>query len=119
MTYQLARKKNKNKLATYYIYDIVKCIDNQKKIKNILKKNKIEVIFHLAADASVNSSLEKPNSILTTNFNASVAIIEACKKHLLKNLFLHLLQQYMENLNIYLLMKNINVNLKVFMGYPS
>ena len=78
------QKKNKNKLATYYIYDIVKCIDNQKKIKNILKKNKIEDIFHLAADASVNSSLEKPNSILTTNFNASVAIIEACKKTFVK-----------------------------------
>ena len=58
------QKKNKNKLATYYIYDIVKCINNKRKIKTILEKNKIKIVFHLAADASVNSSLDKPNSIL-------------------------------------------------------
>lgn len=78
------QKKNKNLFATYYIYDIVKLIKNPKKLKTILKKNKIKVVFHLAADASVNSSLDKPNSILTTNFNASVAIIEACKNTFVK-----------------------------------
>ena len=78
------QKKNKNKLATYYIYDIVKCINNKRKIKTILEKNKIKIVFHLAADASVNSSLDKPNSILKTNFNASVAIIDACKNTYVK-----------------------------------
>ena len=61
ITHQL-EKENKNLLATYYIYDIVKLI-KIKKIKNNFKKTNPNS-FSPAADASVNSSLDKPNSIL-------------------------------------------------------
>tara|TARA_Y200000002_G_scaffold383292_1_gene404949 strand:- start:6119 stop:7036 length:918 start_codon:yes stop_codon:yes gene_type:complete len=77
-------KKNLNKKAKYLKIDIKKFINNITKIKKIILDNKINSVFHLAAHASINSNIANPLSIIEVNFNASVAIVEACKNSSVK-----------------------------------
>ena len=74
------RKRNSNDLAKYYYLDINKFINSSIELIKIIKKNNIHSVFHLAANANVNASLNNPGEMLKVNFNASVAILEACKK---------------------------------------
>ncbi len=73
-------KKNRNTKAKYYFIDINHFIKDNKKLKKIINGKDIDVIFHLAANASVNASLNNPNLMFQVNFNASISIIEACKE---------------------------------------
>ena len=73
------KKINNNSLAFYYYYDLKKSISNQKKIKDFIINKKIEIVYHLAANASVNASMSKPLNMMNENFNSSIALVEACK----------------------------------------
>ena len=72
-------KKNLNRNAKYFYYDLKSFISDNTKLNNFLRKYKIKVVYHLAANASVNASQEKPMNMINENFNSSVSLVESCK----------------------------------------
>ncbi len=72
-------KKNINTKAHYVYKDLKIFIETDSELKELITRHNIQVIYHLAANASVNSSLENPLMMIEENFNASVALIEAAK----------------------------------------
>ncbi len=61
-------------------------ITNYKNIFNYVKKNKIEYIIHLAAQAGVRHSLKKPRDYINSNLIGFFNILEICKKLKIKHL---------------------------------
>jgi UDP-glucuronate 4-epimerase len=61
---------------------------NSSAVDKIIKKNKIEVIIHLAAQAGVRHSLRKPEDYLTNNIIATFNIINLSKINKIKHLIL-------------------------------
>lgn len=68
-------KKNKN----YRFYKADIC--NRKKINFIFKKEKPEVVIHLAAQAGVRYSLKDPWVYANSNYIGTLSIFEAARKH--------------------------------------
>ena len=54
-------------------------VENFSLVSKIIKENKIEFIFHLAAKALVNECLEKPIRGFSTNIKGTWNILEACR----------------------------------------
>ena len=52
----------------------------------MFKKNKIKVVFHLAAQAGVRYSLENPHAYIDSNVKGFMNILEACRHNEVKNL---------------------------------
>ena len=65
-----------NKNFKFYKIDI-----SDEKIINLFKKIKIDYVLHLAAQAGVRYSLEKPLTYIKSNLNGFFNILECCKKH--------------------------------------
>ena len=61
------------------VHIIMGDIRDLKLIQKILKKNKIDTVFHLAAQAVVNEALENPLQTLETNVGGTWNILEACR----------------------------------------
>ena len=64
-------KKNKN----FFFNNID--ISNFKKLNNVIKKNKIEILIHLAAQAGVRYSLINPNKYIDTNILGFINLIKS------------------------------------------
>ena len=47
-------------------------------IINLIKKEKPEIIFHLAADAYVNKSFNQPREVIQTNVDGTLNVLHAC-----------------------------------------
>src|SRR3989344_9530623 len=45
---------------------------------NLIKKEKPEIIFHLAADAYVNKSFLQPREVIQTNVDGTLNVLHAC-----------------------------------------
>ena len=71
-----------NKKAKFYKLNI----NNLKKIKKIIKENKIDSIVHLAASVSVNNSKKNNKLFHDNNVKGTENIIKACKNTLVKSL---------------------------------
>jgi UDP-glucose 4-epimerase len=69
------KKENINKRAKFYKIDIY-----SPKIGEIFKKEKPEIIFHLAAQINVRRSIENPLKDAKINILGSLNILENCKK---------------------------------------
>ena len=69
------RKENINAGAKFYKTDI-----RNKAILQILEKEKIGSVFHLAAQPIVEKAYENPLGALETNIMGTVNILEACRK---------------------------------------
>ena len=54
-------------------------ISDEKKIYSIFKKLKIDKVLHLAAQAGVRYSLEKPSTYIRSNLNGFFNILQCCK----------------------------------------
>ncbi len=68
-------RKNKN-------YSFIKCdLKNQKKIFNILKKNKPIGIFNLAAETHVDRSIDDPKAFVDSNIVGVFNLLEAFKSY--------------------------------------
>jgi len=55
-------------------------VANYKLVKGIITKYKIDVIFHLAAEAIVGRSLQNPANTFSSNIKGAWTILEACRK---------------------------------------
>jgi len=69
------RKENINSKAVFYNTDI-----RDKEIKNIFKKEKPTMVFHLAAQPLVQAAYENPVETLEINIMGTVNILEACRE---------------------------------------
>lgn len=72
--------KSKKKIKFYKI-DIFK---DRKKIQKLLKKHKIDYIFHLAGLADIIPSIENPENYYNSNVNGTYNLLEAARKYKLK-----------------------------------
>ena len=71
---------NKNKKFSFKKIDLV----NQKKINNIIKNNKIDVVIHLAAQAGVRYSISNPKKYFKSNLLGFFNLVESVKKNKVK-----------------------------------
>ena len=67
-------------------------ISNRTKIKNFFKKHKFDVVIHLAAQAGIRYSLEKPYDYYDSNLTGFSNVIEESKNSNVKKIQKHLLQ---------------------------
>ncbi len=86
--YDVNLKKNRlkllkeNKKFTFYKTDIL----NIQKLNNIVRKNKIKIIVHLAAQAGVRYSIENPKTYHKNNLEGFFNILEISKENKIKHL---------------------------------
>lgn len=77
-------KKNVNSKAKFFKVDLT----DHKKIENIIKKERPEVIFHLAAQIDLRKSVEDPLLEVKNNILASINLIDvACRCKVKKFIF--------------------------------
>lgn len=72
-------EKNLNKNAKFYNLDI-----NSPDLENVFKENKIDYIFHFAAQANVSFSTKFPTIDATENILGSINILNLAKKYSVK-----------------------------------
>ena len=75
-------KKNKNFSFTK------NKLENRKTLGNVFKKFKPDIVIHLAAQAGVRYSIEKPRVYLDSNITGTYNIIEVSKKYNVKHLIM-------------------------------
>ena len=68
------RKENVNKYAKFYKMDV-----RDSKISDVFKKEKIEIVFHLAAQPIVGTAYGNPFETIETNVMGTVNLLEACR----------------------------------------
>jgi UDP-glucose 4-epimerase len=73
------KKENLNPEAKFYKADIC-----DTKISQIFKKEKPEVVFHLAAQIDVRKSVENPIENARINILGTLNLLENCKKYKVK-----------------------------------
>ena len=71
----------KKKITQYFAN-----IEDYKKINNIIKKEKPDIIFHLAAQSIVSESFIDPLKTISTNVMGSANVLESVKKNKIKAL---------------------------------
>ena len=69
------KKEDINPKAKFYKFDV-----RNKDIPQILGKEKIEAVFHLAAQPIVDKAYENPFEVMETNIMGTVNILEACRE---------------------------------------
>jgi UDP-glucose 4-epimerase len=74
-------KKLINKKAKFYKLNILK----EKKLKNIILKNKIDSVIHLAASLSIGLGEKFPKKYFKNNVIGTQALLSACKLTTVKN----------------------------------
>ena len=78
-----------NILNKYKNFSFIKTnIENEKKLKDTFKKFKPKIVIHLAAQAGVRYSINKPRVYLDSNINGTFNVIEASHKNKVKHLIM-------------------------------
>ncbi len=72
----------KNNKFHFYKFDLI----NKPKLNNIIKKNKIGIIVHLAAQAGVRYSIENPSTYFKNNLEVFFNILEISRINKIKHL---------------------------------
>lgn len=75
------KKENLNTKAKFYKKDI-----QDPKLSEIFKKEKPEIVFHLAAQANLRKSVEKPIEDAKTNILGSLNVLKNCKENKVKKI---------------------------------
>ena len=88
--YGIKLKQNRNKILTKYkkFSSTKGMLENKDLLKKTLNKFKPEIIIHLAAQAGVRYSVEKPRSYLSSNIMGTFNIIELAHKIKVKHLLI-------------------------------
>ena len=84
-----------NKIKQYFVD-----INHLKKLKKIIKKEKPQLIFHLAAQSIVSDSYIRPIATFRTNIIGSANILECCRTLKIPNLLLITSDKCYLNLNL-------------------
>ena len=63
-------------------------LENEKKIKNTFKKFKPKIVIHLAAQAGVRYSIDKPRVYLDSNIDGTFNVIESSHENKVKHLIM-------------------------------
>jgi len=74
-------KKKETGFWKFYKYSL----ENENSINNIFKSFKPEIVIHLAAQAGVRYSLERPREYINSNLIGFFNILELCRKYKIKN----------------------------------
>src|SRR3989344_4862123 len=74
-------KENLNKKAKLYQLDI-----RDKKLSEILEKEKPDYVFHLAAQINVRNSLENPKNDADINILGTLNLLDSCLKYKIKKI---------------------------------
>ena len=83
------KKARFNILNKYKNFSFTKTnLENEKKIKNTFKKFKPKIVIHLAAQAGVRYSIDKPRVYLKSNIDGTFNVIEASHKNKVKHLIM-------------------------------
>ena len=86
--YDINLKKNRLKILkahknfSFNKFDLI----NKKKLNLIIKKNRIKIIIHLAAQAGVRYSIKNPNSYFKNNLEVFFNILEVSRLHKINHL---------------------------------
>ena len=64
-------------------------ICNTKKLKDVFKKNKFEIVYNFAAQAGVRYSITNPRNYMENNMNGFFNLLECCRKYKPKKYFMH------------------------------
>ncbi|WP_075483179.1 NAD-dependent epimerase/dehydratase family protein [Candidatus Pelagibacter communis] len=81
---KLARNKILKKYKKYKFHKID--ISNKKKIDKLFKKEKVDVVINLAAQAGVRYSIINPSTYIKSNLNGFFNIIQNCVEYKVKKL---------------------------------
>ncbi len=63
-------------------------LNNYNKVKNIIKKNRPDLIFNFASDADVRRSFDIPKKIIQNNYNSTLNILETLRTCRFKTLLI-------------------------------
>ena len=82
------KKKRKKELLNYNNFLFYKIdIKNSKKLEQVIKSNKIDIIFHLAAQAGVRYSIKNPKKYIENNIVGFYNLIDIAKRNRIKKIF--------------------------------
>ena len=85
----ILKKARLNILKKYRKFNFSKVnLENRKKIRNIFNKVKPRIVIHLAAQAGVRYSIDKPRVYLKSNVDGTFNVIEASHKIKVKHLIM-------------------------------
>ena len=73
------RKENVNPKAKFYRIDV-----RSPKLSEIMKKEKVETVFHLAAQPIVEKAYDSPLETIETNIMGTVNVLESCREREIK-----------------------------------
>jgi UDP-glucuronate 4-epimerase len=82
---KIKRRNLKKALASRNFFLLEGDIRNRLFLEKVFRKTKFDKIIHLAAKAGVRSSLTDPISFADTNINGTLNLLEACRKHKVRN----------------------------------
>ncbi len=79
------KKKRVSELRKFKKFSYLKLnISNKKNVKNLFKKNRIDCVVHLAAQAGVRYSVVNPDAYIESNINGFLNIIKNSKDYKIK-----------------------------------
>ena len=78
LTYSSNRYDEKARQKKFYKHYRID-INNQKKIIEIIKRNKPKAIFNLAAETHVDRSIDGPKTFIDTNINGTFSLLESLR----------------------------------------
>lgn len=87
-------------------------IRDGKILDELFSKNQFDIVIHLAAKAGVRPSIDNSSEYYDVNISGTVSLLEAMKKHNLKNLI------FASSSSIYGNNKNIPFSESDFVGFP-
>jgi len=56
-------------------------LEEAEEVKRIVRDEQVDLVLHLAAQAGVRYSLERPDVYISSNINGFLSILEACRHH--------------------------------------
>ena len=110
--YDVSLKKNRNKILKKHKKYIFYKLDlkNKNQLDKVFKKNKIECVVNLAAQAGVRYSLINPKSYIENNINGFFNLIESTKNYKVKNFIYASTSSVYGNIKKYPLSENLSTN---------
>ena len=119
--YSVKLKKKRNnylkKFKNYKFYNID--ISNYNKLKNKLKKERIDIIYHFAAQAGVRFTISNPDKYVKNNIVAFYNLVEFIKQKKIKRLYFASSSSVYGDQKKYPVKENFKLNEKNIYGFSK